>query len=89
MKRFLKADVVNGKKAMELQTLVVTDEANQLPLKEIDIGAEVTNQLKKLRKEDVIEQQKLMQKCYIKMTQYLQKKLPINSSLLQDLRPGP
>ena len=71
MKRFLKADVVNGKKAMELQTLVVTDEANQLPLKEIDIGSEVTNQLKKLRKEDVIEQQKLMQKCYIKMTQYV------------------
>ena len=30
---------------MELQTLVVTDEANQLPLKEIDIGSEVTNQL--------------------------------------------
>ena len=71
MKRFLKADVVNGKNAMELQTLVVTDEANQLPSKEIDIGSEVTNQLKKLkklRKEDVIEQQKLMQKCYIKMT---------------------
>ena len=86
MKRFLKADVVNGKKAMELQTLVVTDEANQLPLKEIDIGSEVTNQLKKLRKEEVIEQQKLMRTCYIKMTQYLQKKLPINSSLLQDLR---
>ena len=50
MKRFLKADLVNGKNAMELQTLVVTDEANQLPLKEIDIGSEVTNQLKKLRK---------------------------------------
>ena len=45
MKCFLKADVVNGKNAMELQTLVVTDEANQLPLKEIDIGSEVTNQL--------------------------------------------
>ena len=34
MKCFLKADVVNGKNAVELQTLVVTDEANQLPLKE-------------------------------------------------------
>ena len=83
MKRFLKAAVVDGKKATELKTLNVTDKENQLILKDMDVVA----QMKKIGKEDdILKQLQLMQLSYVKITQYLQKKLPIDNKLLQDLR---
>ena len=87
MKRFLKAAVVDGKKATELKTLNVTDKENQLILKDMDVGTEVVAQMKKIGKEDdILKQLQLMQLSYVKITQYLQKKLPIDNKLLQDLR---
>ena len=87
MKRFLKAAVVDGKKDTELKTLNVTDKENQLILKDMDVGTEVVAQMKKIGKEDdILKQLQLMQLSYVKITQYLQKKLPIDNKLLQDLR---
>ena len=87
MRRFLKPEVVNDKRGNELLLIDVADKGKQLPLNKMNVDAEVPKLLKKISNNEKqrIEKLKCMQYAYIKMTEYLQETLALDSGFLADM----
>ena len=87
IRRFLKPEVVNDKKGKELLLIDVIDKEKQLSRNKMNVGAEVPKLLKKISNNEKqrIEKLQCMQSAYIKMTEYLQENLPLDSGFLADM----
>lgn len=85
MGRFLNADLMKVKKSKDLKTINIEDANNQLSLEKMDVGDPVRKLLSKCSLSKKTEYLKTMQSALIAMTRYLQQKLPLDSTLLNDL----
>ena len=86
MRRFLKSDCFENKSCSSLEKLDVSKLENQLPEKKIELGEYTRTTLHTIKS----DKQKLpvleMKKFYQTVVEYFQRKLPINSELLQDMK---
>ena len=85
LRRFMKSEEIENKNTSELVDLNVKDVIKQLDLKNIEVGEETEVFLKQLNNHEAIKLRKNMLNFYIAVTQYFQKKLPLNSQNLRDL----
>ena len=71
----------------DLLLIDVSDKEKQLPLNKMNVGAKVPKLLKKISNNEKQRIGKLqcMQSAYIKMTEYLQGNLPLDSGFLADM----
>ena len=85
MLRFLKADMINNKDGRSLLEIDVRNSEIQLDLEKMNVGVETLAILKKCNKDNRIMYLKEMQEAFCKMTEHLQKNLPLDSTFLKDM----
>ena len=85
MLRFLKADMINNKDGHSLLEIDVRNSEIQLDLEKMNVGVETLAILKKCNKDKRIMYLKEMQEAFCKMTEHLQKNLPLDSTFLKDM----
>ena len=87
MLTFMKAEVVGSKEGPDLISVNCDDGSNWLPAKSIDVGTGTNKVLSTIEKED--ERKKMRYSfrcCLVKMTSYMQAKLPLANPVLRDLQ---
>ena len=82
MRRFVRAEAVNGVSGKELQILDVKRQQNQLKLNDIDIGAKATRLLQELSPFDQKKVREDMLKFFVSCATFLQRKLPLDNMIL-------
>ena len=85
MNRFLKNELVTGKAEKDLINLDLCIAENLKPLPEFEICEPTKQTLQKLNANQALVIKKEMQRFYIAVAQYLQKKLPLDNELIHDL----
>ena len=85
MNRFLKNELVTGKAGKDLMKVDLSVAENLKPLTELEIGEPTKQILQKLNANQVLGIKKEMQRFYIVVAHYLQKKLPLDNELIHDL----
>ena len=85
MGRFIRSDIIAGKKSKALLDIEIYQAENQLSLDKMDVRDEVRNLLTKCSAELKTEHLKKMQSALISIISYLQENLPLDSTPLNDL----
>ena len=85
MKRLIKPALLKDKTVSELVKINFDKEENQLKLMKIDYRKEAENYLSNIADARKNDARKSMRDSYVKIINYLQKTLPLNSKMLQDI----
>ena len=82
MRRFMKADILDGVSGKALQKVDVKKKENQLKLEDIEVGAKAKLLLGKLSPFDQKKEREKMLKFFVSCASFLQRKLPLDNMIL-------
>ena len=85
MNRFLKNELVTGKAGKDIIKVDLSIAENLKPIIELEIGEPTKQIMPKLNANQALGIKKEMQKFYIAVAQFLQKKFPLDNELIHDL----